>query len=52
MVMLMKYIKMIITNIKDQVIQKSISTVDISIHILTVLKIVIMYWFVVVIEKI
>ena len=33
---LMKYMKMVLTDIKDQVIQKSLSTAEILIHPLTV----------------
>ena len=44
---LMEYIQMVFTNIKKQVMQKSISTVDILIHPLTLFQTVIVFRFVV-----
>ena len=47
MITLMKYIQMVLTNMKEKVTQQSLSTVAILIHPLTVFQIGMMYWVVV-----
>ena len=44
---LMKHIQMFLTNMKEQVMQKIISTVEILIHPLTLFQIGIIFWVVV-----
>ena len=52
MVTLIKYIQIVLTDMKYQVIKQSLSTVDILVHPLIVFQIGILSWVVVVIEKI
>ena len=52
MITLMKYIQMFITNVKEQVMQQSLPTVNILIHLLTVYQIGIVFWVVVEITEI
>ena len=49
---LMKYTQIFITDMKDQVVQKSLSKVGILLHTLTVFQIGILFWVVVVISEI
>ena len=48
----MKYIQMFITNVKEQVMQQSLPTVNILIHLLTIYQIGIVFWVVVEITEI
>ena len=41
---LMRYIQIVIINIKERVIQKSLYTMDILIRLLTIIQIVIVFW--------
>ena len=49
---LMNYIQMVLTDMKEKVIQKNIYNVDILIHTLTLLQTIILFWVVVKISEI